>query len=261
MLNDINLALETIQTDSITETNTLIYSAATITLEEMGVKALPTRHQVSAPPWRLRLENNIKNLRIKISKLSQELVSSTKHLRQAAMKEALESAKQRLIGLSVRLKRYTKEQESKRVNRLFTHNPSRVYSMLKGEQKKPMPDPPTSSTARFWKDIWENQSTHNTQADWLKRLKDSHQNIVAQPEIIITKEDIFRRVQRMKNWAAPGPDKVQAFWLKKLTSLHARMAQHMECLISQGGHPEWLTKGRTVLVMKDPSQGPIPKNY
>ena len=95
----------------------------------------------------------------------------------AAMKEALESARQRLIGLSSRLKRYTKEQESKRVNRLFTHNPSRVYSMLKGEQKKPMPDPPTSSTARFWKDIWENQSTHNTQADWLKRLKDSHQNI------------------------------------------------------------------------------------
>ena len=52
------------------------------------------------------------------------------------MKEALESAKQQLIGLSARLERYTKEQESKRVNRLFTYNPSRVYSMRKGEQKK-----------------------------------------------------------------------------------------------------------------------------
>ena len=39
------------------------------------------------------------------------------------------------------------------------------------------------------------------------------------------------------------------------------MAQHMECLISQGEHPEWLTKGRTVLVMNDSSQGLIPKNY
>ena len=56
LLEDINLALETIKTTSITETNTLIYSAATITLEEMGVKALPARHQASSPPWRIRLE-------------------------------------------------------------------------------------------------------------------------------------------------------------------------------------------------------------
>ena len=261
LLEDINLALETIKTTSITETNTLIYSAATITLEEMGVKALPARHQASSPPWRIRLERNIKSLRAKISKLSHQMANSPKHPKRNATKEALESAKQRLVGLSARLKRYTKEQESKRVNTLFTHNPSRVYSMLKGEEKKPMPDPPAPSTAKFWKDIWEDQSTHNTQADWLRRLKDSHQGIVAQPEIIITEGDIGRRVQRMKNWAAPGPDMIQAFWLKKLTSLHARMAQQMECLISQGEHPEWLTKGRTVLVMKDPSQGPIPKNY
>jgi outer membrane murein-binding lipoprotein Lpp len=136
LLEDINLALETINTTSITETNTLIYSTAIITLEKMGVKALPARHQASSPPWRIRLESNVKSLCAKISKLSHQMANSPKHPKRNATKEALESAKQRLVVLSARLKRYTKEQESKRVNRLFTHNPSRVYSMLKGEERK-----------------------------------------------------------------------------------------------------------------------------
>ena len=35
----------------------------------------------------------------------------------------------------------------------------------------------------------------------------------------------------------------------------------MEKLVTEGDHPRWLTQGRTVLVMKDPQQGPIPSNY
>ena len=35
----------------------------------------------------------------------------------------------------------------------------------------------------------------------------------------------------------------------------------MEKLVTEGDHPSWLTQGRTVLVMKYPQQGPIPRNY
>ncbi|XP_067947074.1 uncharacterized protein [Watersipora subatra] len=35
----------------------------------------------------------------------------------------------------------------------------------------------------------------------------------------------------------------------------------MECLLEEGNHPEWLTNGQTVLLIKDPQQEPIPKNY
>ena len=54
---------------------------------------------------------------------------------------------------------------------------------------------------------------------------------------------------------------IHAYWLKKLTSLHKRLACHMEKLVTEGDHPSWLTQGRTVLVMKDPQQGPISSNY
>ena len=65
----------------------------------------------------------------------------------------------------------------------------------------------------------------------------------------------------MKNWTAPGPDMIHAYWLKKLTSLHKRLACHMEKLATEGDHPSWLTQSRTVLVIKDPQQGPISNNY
>ena len=65
----------------------------------------------------------------------------------------------------------------------------------------------------------------------------------------------------MKNWTAPGPDMIHAYWRKKLTSLYKRLAYQMEKLVTEGDHPSWLTQGRTVLVMKDPQQGPIPSNY
>ena len=65
----------------------------------------------------------------------------------------------------------------------------------------------------------------------------------------------------MKNWTAPGPDMIHAYWLKKLTSLHKRLACHMKKLVTEGDHPSCLTQGKTVLVMEDPQQGPIPSNY
>ncbi|TWW59899.1 hypothetical protein D4764_06G0014290 [Takifugu flavidus] len=35
----------------------------------------------------------------------------------------------------------------------------------------------------------------------------------------------------------------------------------MNQLLTSGDHPEWLTQGRTVLIMKDPQKGTIPSNY
>ena len=54
---------------------------------------------------------------------------------------------------------------------------------------------------------------------------------------------------------------IHVFWLKKLTSLYYRLVQQMEKLVIDGDHPCWLTQGRTVLVKKDPDNGPAPSNY
>ncbi|XP_067940186.1 uncharacterized protein [Watersipora subatra] len=260
LLENINLALESITIESIGETNALIYSTATVVLEQMGIKPLSTKLQAT-PSWQLSLQNKIKDLRKKVSRLSERSNHSLERSKRETTIEALESAKQQLVALSPRLKRYTNERHNKRMNKLFINNPCKMYSQFKGELRRPMSDPPQSSTSKFWKDIWEKKTTHHTTANWLKRLKKSHQHTVAQQGLTISKVDIKCKVQSMNNWAVPGHDMIQAFWLKKSTSLYTKMAKQMECLIEEGDHSEWLTKGRTVLLIKDPMQGPTPKNY
>ena len=60
---------------------------------------------------------------------------------------------------------------------------------------------------------------------------------------------IKKQLRKMPNWKNPGPDGMHGYWLKKFTALHEKIATHLnECLRSV---PEWLTEGRTVLVLKD----------
>ena len=59
----------------------------------------------------------------------------------------------------------------------------------------------------------------------------------------------------------PGHDGIHGFWFKKFTSIRGRLALEMNrCL--QGAHiPDWMTKGKTTLIPKDPSKGTAPNNY
>uniref|UniRef100_A0A3B5PPD0 Reverse transcriptase domain-containing protein n=1 Tax=Xiphophorus maculatus TaxID=8083 RepID=A0A3B5PPD0_XIPMA len=179
--------------------------------------------------------------------------------RQMPIPEALETAKQRLQALASRLKRYTRENESRRINRLFSTQPAKVYSQWQGNNNRV--DPPRLETEQYWKGIWEREASHNSNAQWLISLREDHNNLPEQALVTITVTDVQERVSGMKNWTAPGPDMIHAYWLKKLTALHERLADQMNQLLQSGTHPEWLTEGRTILIQKDPSKGPVPPNY
>ena len=268
ILAQTNLALETIPTVNITETNALIYATVRALQESVGQKG--SRPQTPRNAWQQRLERKIKRLRSDVSKLSEIAKgNATKNqewqrkLRDTPVTTALETAKQRLVALAARLKRYNSENEARTINKLFSTDASKVYTMLRnGNQSVEQPDPPKKETEMFWKGIWEKDASHNDKAKWIAELKADHQaSVIQQQPVTISEEDLRLRVIRMKNWTAPGPDMIHAYWLKKLTSLHKRLACQMEKLVTEGDHPSWLTQGRTVLVMKDPQQGPIPSNY
>ena len=267
MLEDINAALLTIPSDSITETNALIYATAAVTLETLGYKIKDGKSPT--PPWKRRLEAKVKAARSDVSKLTEKMKKGkpTKDKTRLLIGSTpvwtqLETAKQRLVALSTRLTRYTKEANSKRINALFSKEPSKVYSQLQtGARSTANADPPKVETEQYWKSIWEKDATHNGDAQWLKDLKAQHCDIPEQMPVTVTAEDIRQRVDQMRSWAAPGPDMIHAFWLKKLTALHSRLATQMSQLIATGSHPEWLTTGRTVLIMKDPEKGTVPSNY
>ncbi len=250
-----NAALHTIPTKAITETNELMYATATVILEMLGYKMNTTSHKEHYPPSKAK----IKATRREVSQLSELQKGVRKGLpkkyNKLSIPEALETAKQRLTALATRLKRYKGEAEARRINRMFSTEPSKVYSQWQGNNTRS--DPPRAETEQYWKNIWEKEASHNTNAQWLEDLRTDHSNLPEQEPTA----DIQERVAGMKSWTAPGPDMIHTYWLKKLTALHERLAVQMNQLLVDGTHPEWLTQGRTILIMKDPQKGTIPSNY
>ena len=82
-----------------------------------------------------------------------------------------------------------------------------------------------------------------------------------QADIRITVEDIRNGVSKMAKWKAASPDLVQEFWFTKLTGLHSRLQERLQDCICQGNVPEWMDRGRTVLIQKDTAKGAQASNY
>ena len=104
------------------------------------------------------------------------------------------------------------------------------------QQNKKQDEPAKQETETFWKNIWENQVKHNTNADWLKDLEQDYSQDQVQENIRITEKGPKKkeRVRKMKSWRAPGPDMVHGYWLKKLTAT----APKVSCT-NEPTHPNW----------------------
>ena len=58
-----------------------------------------------------------------------------------------------------------------------------------------------------------------------------------------------------------GHDGIYGFWFKKFTSILDRLALEMNKFLQIAHVSEWMTKGRTTLIQKDPNKGTAPNNY
>ena len=95
----------------------------------------------------------------------------------------------------------------------------------------------------------------------MKNVKKKLAQDEGQDKIDIIKDKKMRVMRKIPNWQDPGPDNVRGYWLKNLTPLHGKLVEYLlECLDS-GVVPDWLTKGRTVLIQKDKTRGNIASTY
>ena len=96
-------------------------------------------------------------------------------LRDTPVTTALETAKQSLVALAARLKRYNSENEAPTINKFFSTDASKVYTMLRnGNQSVEQPEPPKEEAEMFWKGIWEKDASHNDKVKWIAELKADH---------------------------------------------------------------------------------------
>ena len=80
-------------------------------------------------------------------------------------------------------------------------------------------------------------------------------------DVVVEIGVVKKGIGRMNNWRAPGPEMVRGFWFKKLGSLHLVLTDALKECVERGEVPEWMVKGRTVLLQKDPAKGRAASNY
>lgn len=269
-LEKVDTILGKIHTTNITSTNDLIYAGAVVVTERLGVK-LNQKYDGKEPMWKRRLDGQIKQLRKDLAMV--ELLLEGKNIKKKCKEElqqkywlhkkgnrrVAEEIRQRIKAKASKVKRYQSRVKQFHQNRLFQTDQKRFYEELEGEERVDI-KPDGDEARQFWSDIWGKSKEHNSNAEWLKKLK-AEVGTEKQQQVSISASKVKRILGKMPNWKAPGPDLVQGFWLKNFTSVHSRLVVQLDDCIKNGNVPSWMTKGRTVLIIKDKNKGSIASNF
>ena len=77
----------------------------------------------------------------------------------------------------------------------------------------------------------------------------------------ITAASVKKQLKKMASWKSPGPDGLHGYWLKNFTTVHTRLIEQLNECLQHRMVPTWMTKGRTVLIIKDKEIGPVATNF
>ena len=176
------------------------------------------------------------------------------------LKHVYEDLKQRLTAKSKKLQRYKNRNKQFVQNRMFETEQRRFYEELDGSSNSSQVTPDPEEAKQYWNGFCGEETTYEKEAEWLQRLKEEVEPL-QQDNISINVETVTQFLKKVPNWKAPGPDLAQGFWLKNFTSLHTCIANNFQPCLETGIVPDWMTKGRTILIMNDPEKGAEAGNY
>ena len=271
----VNECLASFCLENITEINTLLLAAAHVVRDCIGGKILPTKVPENKQPfWKRRIEDKIKELRKDMSHLT-EVLKGTKLkskildnlnrkyplLKKKGTKCIQEELKQRLRSKAAKIQRFQKRCDRYHQNRTFGNNQRPFYRNLSSSPSTNMEASESEKEAclSFWKNIWDNEATHNTNAEWLPYVRQELAKTDDQSYPTIILYHVSKGVKGMANWSSL--DGLHAYWVKRFTSLHDLIAAEMNRCLVKSTVPRWMTKGKTYLIMKDPNKGVKPGNF
>ena len=270
----VNKVIPYLTINSLYQYNQVLKASANVVKKLLGISNNKKQDKNKEPWWKKRLTWQISELRKDIGKLE---ALKNKTLKNEVAKERLfnkysiknkgicyviEELKQRVDAQSAKIKRYTNRIEQYRQNRLFENNQKLLFEQIEGIERGNEVIPDANESRTFWKSIWENDVRHNEKAEWIRNVKQEiSYDLIPQTDLTITVETLRVQVRKLANWKAPGPDGVQGYWFKNLTSIHPLLGALLNDCLNSGETPDWLTRGTTVLIMKDKSKGGKVTNY
>ena len=259
----------------INEINELIYTTACVTTECIGKKITKRKQRTRKQPlWKIKIEKEIKELRIDLSlltELTKDNRMAERKRRKISRKYSIKNeddiniekgkVRQLIQAKSQRVRRFEKRGKQFRQNITFATDTKRFYREL-GKKQIEVNRPPTAEeTEQFWRLIWEDEKHHNEVADWIREQEELNQNSPEQEWQAIEKDEVTSAIMKTSNWKSPGQDKIPNFWLKNFTCSHEYIAHcYSNILHKPEESPLWLTNGVTYLLPKT-EETTKPKNY
>lgn len=254
---------------SLMQCDCLVYAGALTVVKLSGLSDKSRGGRCKKNGWRVRLESKIQNMRGHLSQLvaiCQSTVLSV-HLQRVKFKlfriyhitdrlsllSIIETLKQRITAFAGRLRKYRKRLQRHWQNRTFCSNQKTFYRRLCRNVTGFIGNPDSQQVLLFWRSLFEKNSDANLNSVWLSQLKEKFavdldfQDV----ELGVNIELFVNTLNRLQNWASPGPDGIHGYWWKKMTSTHKFLCLHFHQFL-RGGEllPPWFPRGRTLLLPK-----------
>ena len=162
----------------------------------------------------------------------------------------IEELKQRITANSMKIKRYDDRCDQFRQNRLFTSNQQKLFQELEENKGEILIVTEDERSKSFWSSIWSESKVYNDQADWLNDIEENLGTIKKQETLTVTEAMVKKQIKKIPNWKAPDPDGVHGYWFKSISAVRPVLAALLNEDPQSGHVPEWLTSGKTVLIVK-----------
>ena len=226
--------------------NVIQYSAITALLDYNNVlKEITAKNEKTPPRWKVSLNNKIKSIRRKISYVTLIVncrhTSSvlTKHQKKienrhkkwvrntklCTLESKLSQLNQNLKLASRSLRNKQKLCERNSINKKFQNNQKQVFRTWKSKQQQINSAPTKDKTENFWSATWEKKKSFNKEVPWIKTLEKGYYKCTRSKNYCITQQIFDSLLKGMKNYDAPGNDRIRCYWIKKLTSTHPYINQ------------------------------------
>ena len=264
---------------NVTNVNRLLYAGSYVVCERLGfLKKERQADKREKPWWQRRLERSITQWRKDLSRIAEmsndiklkERVTSQLERRYQIKERGLRAVKvfleNKIKAGSTKIRSFVASKLQSRQNTLFKNNRRQLFKELGGNSRKQYDSPNSEEARQFWSKIWSEEGTFNRNAAWLRDIEDDFSRVKQQENVQITTGDVLKGIRKMSTWTtltwkAPGPDGVQGFWFKKFTSVHQRIVEALSQCLNEGCVPDWMVKGRTVLIQKNPDKGTSAENF
>jgi hypothetical protein len=255
-----------------------IYCAAVAVVRTLGMKLdneqIDGRPQKpsSKPKWMIRLENEVTELRADLNRIiaasgkentSRRAKNKYERLKKkykihakyenanTEVNEIQDTVKQKLVAKAAKLKTYKKTYQRKTDNVQFQQNQQRFYRNMTGEADQANEIPTKEEVTEFWTGIWSNKVEHRSEAYWIQEVEQKMMQTQPMQDEPVTEAQLKVVIRRLKNWKAPGLDKIQNYWYKKLTATHrVLLVKINEYLNNPNSVPEFFTQGVTYMKPK-----------